>query len=563
MRGIEPVKTARYAVLALVAVMGGVIVLALPPAPRPLAPMTSIAPAVRGAFHIHTVRSDGTGTMEDVAAAAARAGLAFIIVTDHGDAMREPDSPAYRSGVLCIDAVEISTSGGHVVALGLPASSYPLAGEPRDVVADIHRLGGMAVAAHPGSAKPALQWVDWSAPVDGLEWLNADSEWRDEGTFALARALLTYPLRRTATLGALLDRPASVLGRWDDLLSRHRVVGLAAADAHARLALEDDAYGGSRALHVPSYEQMFRAFSIALPGASMTGDAATDASAVIAAIRGGRVFSVIDAIATPASVAFAATAGTVSAMQGGSLPGGMPAMFTVETNAPENADIALIRGGQQIARAIGRTLQHTTNGEPGAYRVEVTLPNSAGNPPVPWIVSNPIYVGEFPSDAPARPVLTVMGPPLYANGPANGWEIERSARAQAALDVANSEQGTELVLRYALGGMRSESPYVALRRTAGAATGYAGLTFVARASSPARVSIQLRTTAGQRWARSVYLDESSRDLTVFFDEMTPMGGTRGALPLDSVQDLLIVIDSVNTAPGSSGRIWIDDVAFAR
>jgi hypothetical protein len=241
MRGIEPVKTARYAVLALVAVMGGVIVLALPPAPRPLAPMTSIAPAVRGAFHIHTVRSDGTGTMEDVAAAAARAGLAFIIVTDHGDAMREPDSPAYRSGVLCIDAVEISTSGGHVVALGLPASSYPLAGEPRDVVADIHRLGGMAVAAHPGSAKPALQWVDWSAPVDGLEWLNADSEWRDEGTFALARALLTYPLRRTATLGALLDRPASVLGRWDDLLSRHRVVGLAAADAHARLALEDDA----------------------------------------------------------------------------------------------------------------------------------------------------------------------------------------------------------------------------------------------------------------------------------------------------------------------------------
>jgi hypothetical protein len=555
--------TLRYIVLTLAALVGGAIVWALPPAERTLAPVGSMSPSVRGAVHIHTVRSDGTGTMDDVAAAAARAGLQFIIVTDHGDATREPDAPAYRSGVLCIDAVEISTNGGHVVALGLPASTYPLAGEARDVVADIHRQGGMAIAAHPASAKPALQWADWSVPVDGLEWLNADSEWRDEGTFALARALLTYPLRRTATLGALLDRPVSVLARWDDLLSRRRIVGLAAADAHARLALEDGDYGGSRALHVPSYEQMFRAFSIALPGASLTGDAAADAVAVIGAIRGGRVFSVIDAIAAPASFSFAATTGAASATQGGSLPAGMPTTFTVESNAPEDAEIALINGGRQIARVTGRTLQHATGGESGAYRVEVTLPGASGSPPVPWVVSNPIYIGDFPNDAPARPAPTAKGTPFYSNGGADGWEIEHSARAQAALDVENNEQGTELILRYALGGTRSESPYVALRRTTGAATGYAGLTFVARASSPARVSIQLRAAAGQRWARSVYLDESSRDVAVFFDEMTPLGQARGAVPLDSVQDLLVVVDTVNTAPGSSGRIWIDEVAYAK
>ena len=34
-----------------------------------------------------------------VAAAAARAGLSFIVLTDHGDAMRAVDSPRYRSGV--------------------------------------------------------------------------------------------------------------------------------------------------------------------------------------------------------------------------------------------------------------------------------------------------------------------------------------------------------------------------------------------------------------------------------------------------------------------------------
>ena len=100
--------------------------------------------------------------VDEVAAAAARAGLNFIILTDHGDGTREPDPPAYRSGVLCIDAVEISTASGHVVALGLPRAPYPLGGETRDVVEDVQRLGGLAIAAHPASREAA-------AALDRLE----------------------------------------------------------------------------------------------------------------------------------------------------------------------------------------------------------------------------------------------------------------------------------------------------------------------------------------------------------------------------------------------------------
>src|SRR5688572_33149800 len=70
----------------------------------------------RGAYHVHTTRSDGAGERDAVAAAAARAGLQFVIFTEHGDGMRPPAPPVYVAGVLCLDGVEISTNGGHYVA---------------------------------------------------------------------------------------------------------------------------------------------------------------------------------------------------------------------------------------------------------------------------------------------------------------------------------------------------------------------------------------------------------------------------------------------------------------
>src|SRR5262249_44589481 len=124
--------------------------------------------SVPGVLHVHTNRSDGLSSPDEVAAAAARAGLKFLVFTDHGDATRTPDPPQYRSGVLCLDGVEISTNEGHYVAIDMPASPYPLAGEARDVVEDVHRLGGFGIAAHPDSPRPQLQWRAWNAPFDGV-----------------------------------------------------------------------------------------------------------------------------------------------------------------------------------------------------------------------------------------------------------------------------------------------------------------------------------------------------------------------------------------------------------
>jgi hypothetical protein len=553
--------------VSAIALAAAVFVL-LPPAPRPLpAPTNGLAAPVRGAIHIHTRRSDGSGTIDQVAAAAARAGLQFVIVTDHGDGTRLPDPPVLRSNVLVIDAVEISTWGGHVVALGLPRAPYPLGGEARAVIEDIARLGGFSIIAHPVNDKPAAQWVEWTAPFDGMEWLNLDSEWRDERVSALARVVLTYPFRRSESLGLLLDRSEGAMARWDALTRRRRVIAVAAADAHARVGFNaEEPYRRGLSIPVPSYEALFRTFSIALPQVVLTGNAAPDAQAVIEEIRAGRVFSSVDALAARPAFAFTATSGIHHASGGDVLPLDGPVGLRVAVQAPSAARIVLLENGAIVREETGSALEYEGAPRPAVYRVEVRLPDGPGQPAVPWIVSNPIYVGipAHPPAVPSRggPTETVS---IYTDGPAPAWTVEHSPTAQGALDVVGSVGGTQLEFRYALSGVASASPYAALVVPVGPEVQqHTRVTFMARADRPMRVSVQLRLPAGERWQRSVYVDETPRDVTVFFDETTPVGSTPTRRPaLSEVQSLLFVVDTVNTPPGTAGRLFLDSVRLEK
>ncbi|HXD21467.1 MAG TPA: CehA/McbA family metallohydrolase [Vicinamibacterales bacterium] len=545
----------RFAVLAVAAIA---LVAMLPARARTLpAPPSGGVPAVRGVVHVHTNRSDGTGSIDDVIRAAATAGLKFVIVTDHGDATRAPDLPDYRDGVLYIDAVEISTRDGHLVALGLPRAPYPLGGEGRDVVDDIHRMGGLAIAAHPGSSKPELQWTDWSASLDGLEWLNADSEWRDERPWTLARALLTYPFRPPQALALLLDRPEGVIRRWDDLAQHRRVAGLAAVDAHARVGVRSlgEPYDTAGSLHFPSYVNSFREFSVELSNARLNGNAEADARTVIDAIREGAFYSTVDALAGPAALSVAAG-------------GEERAHLHVEAQAPGAATITLFRDGAPVATAQGGQLDHDASTAPGVYRVEVALPGSPGTPPVPWLMSNPIYVKRAPDGSPPQP----QSPPrtsatLYNGGPARGWTIEKSASSDAAMDVIGALPGSQLRLRFAISGTAADSPYVAFVASAGPAIAmYDRIGFTARADRPMRLSIQLRASAGEgeRWHRSVYLDQTPRTIDLPFADFRPRGTTTSAQPvLSKVDAILFVVDTVNAKIGSNGQVQIDDVRLAR
>ena len=104
--------------------------------------------------------------------------------------------------------------------------------------------------------------------------------------------------------------------------------------------------------------------------------------------------------------------------------------------------------------------------------------------------------------------------PLFTDGPVEGWVVEHSSRADGRVAEARAVGGTQITLRYALGGSRADSPFVALaRRLDTPPVGYEALLFEARASRPMRISAQLRERDGanpRRWRRSVFLDPGNR-----------------------------------------------------
>ena len=538
---------------AIVAAVIFFLLATLPPRPRQI--RAGVDPdmwkrTVKGAYHIHSTRSDGAADKDAIADAAARAGLQFIILTDHGDGMRPGDAPVYLHGVLCVDGVEISTNGGHYVALDMQPSPYPLGGEPSAVVEDVKRLGGFGIVAHPDSPKRQLAWTDWKAPFDGLEWLSADSEWRDESRLELSRVLFDYFLRPAPALASMLDRPVATLEHWDTLISQRPVVALAGVDAHGGIGRGMEEGGKRRPAlgSIPSYEASFRTFTTrASVDRPFSGDAAADGRELINAIRRGRVFTVIDALAGSGYFGFDPDHNGKS---------------WVHYAIPDGGELFMVRDGHE-----SMPLQEGQAGNyalpkqqmTGVIRFEVRVPNAPGTPPVPWLVSNPLYF-DAPSVAPTAPAGNEESMPLAADA---AWRVEKDPGSDARIATSSNEVKLEYTLA---SGIRRSQFAAAVTDIQRRLPAFRGITFSIAASHPARVSVQLRypSGGGERWGKSVYVGAEPRVSTVRVDQMVPADLQEGHAPdASTARSLLFVVDLTNSRPGDSNSIRIADVRFVK
>ena len=315
--------------------------------------------------------------------AAKATGLAFVGITDHNNLDAKPFE-GYRDGVLVLVGAELSTPAGHLLGLGLDRDpAWRFNGDGLDALEDVRDLGGVPFAAHPFSARADLRWNGWDLPGPwGIELLNGDSDARRAGP----RVLLSVGLYRLNPGYALLQGlrpPDEALRRWDEMLARRDVVGLAGSDAHSRLALTK-----TRALRFPSYESLFaQARNHVLlgppPDRRRRG-------------RPRRRRSTPSAGAGSTSGSTPSRRPTGSASRSRARPGSVGPWATTcpgPARAPSSAAacragtrVVLLRDGQAVGEGAG-SLEVALPG-PGVYRVEARLPGW----PVPWVITNPVYV---------------------------------------------------------------------------------------------------------------------------------------------------------------------------
>ena len=389
--------------------------------------------------------------------------------------------------------------------------------------------------------------------------MNADSEWRNETRVRLARVVFDYFVRPGPALASMLDRPVSNLAHWDALTSTRQVSSIAGHDAHGGIGRSAEYRGTGQSgwvPGVPSYEASFRSFSTRVVlERGLTGDASADAAMLLAAIRRGRMFTIIDGVAAPALLDFHAVRGAARASMGDTIAPG-PASFSVNAAAPSEARIVLLRNGDLLAQASGGALTLDVPAAEGAYRVEVLVPGAPGDPPVPWMVSNPIYFQRtlaaplHPSDPPASVPLP----------PGISWHVEKDRGSTASVITSPGEVAFFYRLR---GPGRSSQFAAAAAELQGRATETGAVTFTAAAVRPARVSVRLRYSGGERWAHSVYLDATPRDIVVPIGAMRPADHQIGRQPAATTAvSLLFVVDLTNALPGSANTVRISRVGFA-
>jgi len=191
----------------------------------------------KGALHIHSNYSDGSGSIEAIAGAAKKAGLDFIIIHDHNNlkGLKEGKEGWYDN-VAVIFGEEISPDNGdHYLAFCINEEiSHEM--KPEEFIAEVKKQGGFGFIAHPDESKTRknsykpLRWSNWDIEgFDGLEIWNHLSDWVD--VYSLATVVRDYFLRDSIIKGPSVD----VLQWWDRLNSENdRIVpAVGGVDAHA------------------------------------------------------------------------------------------------------------------------------------------------------------------------------------------------------------------------------------------------------------------------------------------------------------------------------------------
>ncbi|GEM_PF-126606 len=129
-------------------------------------------------LHTHTLHSDGSQTLEELASGAARLGFDAIALTDHNtmSGLVGRERIERQTGLRILPGMEWTTFYGHMVTIGLSTYADWRQAERGGIdegLKEVHRLGGLAGLAHPFRiGSPACTGCFWEYEIK--DWTAVD-----------------------------------------------------------------------------------------------------------------------------------------------------------------------------------------------------------------------------------------------------------------------------------------------------------------------------------------------------------------------------------------------------
>jgi hypothetical protein len=387
-------------------------------------PRSSPLREVRANLHVHSELShDSRGKIEDIVAAAKRAGTEVLLFTEHPSQEKDfflDGHQGVRDGVLLIPGAEMK---GMLVYPTLSMRPFENV-ESQELTRIVRTRGGHAFLSH------LEERMDWELNgLTGVEIYNTHADFKKQKKLVEAMKNPLWLLRLgdliehypQEVFSALQTYPEDYLKRWDELCQLAPHTGVAANDAHQnvgvrirlgvddQLVIEDplgeelfkvnrlliaplltipvDAKPGDIlfSLQLDRYEYSLRHAGTHLLVSELTRDAVWEA------LEEGRSFVAFDWLADSRGF-------DVAILDRGAVPAqrfelGSQVPWTdglrMLGQAPLPAKWRLMRNGIETVTCEGDRFELPIS-EPGVYRVEGWL--AIGEEPSIWILSNPFYV---------------------------------------------------------------------------------------------------------------------------------------------------------------------------
>lgn len=330
-----------------------------------------------GAVHVHTIYSDGSGTIPEIIHLGQQARLDFLILTEHANTrIDQAGWEGWHDDLLVMVGAEVGSPRlRHYLVLGIQDPSdlkeKPLA----EGLAEVRARGGYSFVAHPrgidviGLRMPP--WRAWDNPdFSGIEVWSWMHDWIEGFRWRRLPGFYRNPERR------ITGPHPEALAAWDRVAMRRRVSGFAGLDAHAKPLFW-------RWLKVFPYEMLFGTTLTHVLTEPFSGESQADINRVVEAMVAGRCYMAYHVAGDPTGFRFCGRTQRGEVEMGGEV--GLDVAPVLCVRLPAAGEVRLVACGQEAGRAGGKRAEFRPEMR-GPHRIEVRRDSR------PWIFSNHIYV---------------------------------------------------------------------------------------------------------------------------------------------------------------------------